>query len=49
MPIVIVVCRRSIPTAVVRLDRVMSPAKTGIGAGQDNALTKEAFAQTSGA
>src|SRR5256884_82941 len=41
MPVVIVIGVLAIPTAVVRLERVMRPAHTGVRAGYDNALPRE--------
>jgi hypothetical protein len=41
VPVVIVIGNDSVPTAVVRLKRVMRPANTGIGTGHDNVLSGE--------
>src|SRR5207249_4385935 len=41
VPVVIVIGGYSIPAAVVRLERVMSPPNTGIGAGNDDILPIE--------
>ena len=40
MPIVIVIGVLSVPTTVMRLERVMRPANTGIGAGNNNSLAR---------
>jgi hypothetical protein len=39
MPVVIVICRYSVPTTVMRLERVMSPTLAGVGPGYRNPLT----------
>ena len=41
VPVEIVIAVYSIPAAVVRLKRVMRPANTGIGAGNNNILPRE--------
>ena len=41
VPIVVVIGHGSIPTAVMRLDCVMSPAESGVGARDNYALTSE--------
>jgi hypothetical protein len=49
MPVVIVIGVCSVPTTIVRLERVMRPANTGIGPGHGNFLPLNPSAQTSGA
>ena len=41
VPVVIVVGVHSVPAAIVRLKRVMRPANTGIGAGNNDVLPGE--------
>src|SRR5205807_1557752 len=39
MPVIIVICRCAVPTAVMRFQSVMIPAISGVPARNDNALT----------
>ena len=41
VPVVIVIGRDSIPAAIVRFERVVRPALTGIGTGDNDILTGE--------